>query len=311
MHRIMASRSPSVNDFDVSALLEMRSKSPSPPTLTDFYNQPALDVRGRSEEPPLCSEGYTPSCGWKATTPATVKKEVLSSAAAQEEEACADQLCGCGPGPSAAPFENCGGVGPGIESEQATARAGPNANGKKRRGMHVVDKPEMPQTARDGQHDWQQQRQPLEDEWESKGVGANELFKSQIEKCKLACKNQKLCLLFVLQLFVVDGVITPNLNEALVDSTEDSFFGWTGFSVNPQHSSWFRSKIESLWPGQNPPRETTLNNAFRRCGFIPTTSWDAAIRGHDSAAFTYKKCKEYKKQRTGAGGAASSSGASL
>lgn len=174
--------------------------------------------------------------------------------------------------------------------------------------MHVVDKPEMPQTAREGQHDWQLQRQPLEEEWERRGVGENELFKLQIEKCKLACKNQKLCLLFVLQLFVVDGVITPSLNESLMDSVEESFLGWTGFSVNPLQSQWFRSRIESLWLGPNPPRETTLNNAFRRCGFVPSSSWDAAIRGHGDAAFTYKKCKEYKKQRAGNKAASAESG---
>jgi len=271
----------------VSALFKSRSRSLSPTLSTEVHVHGAnlsdqTDLAGVVGEATSCGNHQHACFGQHDVGVGVVTNEM-------------GLWCG-----QATPQTSCfGGIGSDYATEEGTAKA--SLNGKKRRGMHVVDKPEMPQTARDGQHDWQLQRQPLEDEWEGRQVGDNDLFKTQIEKCKLACKNQKLCLLFVLQLFVVDGVIAPSLNEALIDSADDSFFGWTGFRVKEGQGNWFRSRVEAMWPGPNPPRETTLNNAFRRCGFVPTTTWDAAIRGHNDSCFVYKKCKEYKKQRTGNG----------
>jgi hypothetical protein len=151
------------------------------------------------------------------------------------------------------------------------------------RGAHVRGRPEMQETARNGQRHWATEVQELRKRWEDVDcASANSAFPAQLEiMAKRHIKNQHECLLRSLHIAVAEGMVVPH---AFNNAEGKSFLGWTGFDIVPERAGDFRGAIESMFP--QPLLENTLHNTFRRAGLVPS-SWSEAWLG--LASFHYKK----------------------
>mmetsp|Transcript_34012 Transcript_34012/g.87198 ORF Transcript_34012/g.87198 Transcript_34012/m.87198 type:complete len:467 (-) Transcript_34012:141-1541(-) len=151
------------------------------------------------------------------------------------------------------------------------------------RGAHVKGRPEMQETARNGQRHWATEVQELRNKWnDARCWEANPAFQSQLElMARRHIKNQHECLLRALHIATARGMIDP-----LPFNTAEgrSFLGWTGFAVRPNRAAEFRTAVEEMFP--QPLLENTLHNTFRRAGLVPG-SWSDAWLGF--APFGYKK----------------------
>eukprot|EP00288_Rhodomonas_lens_P012845 CAMPEP_0177703620 /NCGR_PEP_ID=MMETSP0484_2-20121128/7769_1 /TAXON_ID=354590 /ORGANISM="Rhodomonas lens, Strain RHODO" /LENGTH=349 /DNA_ID=CAMNT_0019214987 /DNA_START=263 /DNA_END=1312 /DNA_ORIENTATION=+ len=154
------------------------------------------------------------------------------------------------------------------------------------RGAHVKNRPEMQETAREGQKHWGNMVQDLRKEWQDKKTWEYcESFREQIQMCsRTHIKSQHECLLRQLQMALVDKIITASDFSA---SEDDSFLGWVGFQIVAEHKDEFRARIEGMFA--TVPKENTLNNAFRRAGLVPKQCWNEAWKG--KAAFFYDGTK--------------------
>lgn len=151
------------------------------------------------------------------------------------------------------------------------------------RGAHVKGRPEMQETARNGQRHWATEVQNLRTQWhEARCWEANPSFQPQLElMARRHIKNQHECLLRALHIAAAKGMVDPlPFNNA----EGKSFLGWTGFSVRPDKAAEFRTAVEEMFP--QPLLENTLHNTFRRAGLVPS-SWSDAWLGF--APFGYKK----------------------
>lgn len=105
-------------------------------------------------------------------------------------------------------------------------------------GTHVKARPDMQQRARAGQEHWLGLVKQVRSEWVAHETCSNDLnYKYQIDVCQTSqTKSQHECLLRTLQIACADGLIRACPFAASVDNTA-SFLGWTGFQVNPEHST--------------------------------------------------------------------------
>jgi len=169
-----------------------------------------------------------------------------------------------------------------ASSAAASHRAGASYS-HNNRGAHVRGRPEMQETARNGQRHWATEVQELRDQWsEARCAEANPAFQAQLElMARRHIKNQHECLLRALHIAAAKGMVDP-----LPFNTAEgkSFLGWTGFEVRPERAAEFREAVESMFPA--PLLENTLHNTFRRAGLVPS-SWSEAWLG--LAPFGYKK----------------------
>jgi hypothetical protein len=151
------------------------------------------------------------------------------------------------------------------------------------RGAHVRGRPEMQETARNGQRHWATEVQELRRRWEDVDcASAHHAFPAQLDiMAKRHIKNQHECLLRSLHIAVAEGMVVPH---AFNNAEGKSFLGWTGFDIVPERAGDFRAAIESMFP--EPLLENTLHNTFRRAGLVPS-SWSEAWLG--LASFHYKK----------------------
>lgn len=159
----------------------------------------------------------------------------------------------------------------------------PSGYSQNNRGAHVKGRPEMQETARNGQRHWKDEVNNLRAKWQdARCFEANPAFQSQLElMARRHIKNQHECLLRALHIAAAQGMIDP----APFNTAEGrSFLGWTGFSVRPDRAAEFRSAVEEMFP--QPLLENTLHNTFRRAGLVPS-SWSDAWLGF--APFGYKK----------------------
>lgn len=165
-------------------------------------------------------------------------------------------------------------------------------------GMHVRYRPDMQKKARDGQEHWLSQVKRVRAEWLERGEGGrDDRYNEQIETCAAQqIKSQHECILRTLQMARTDGLI-----EAMpfADCGPDSFLGWTGFSVVPEHAQDFRKRIDLLFPA--PLKENTLHTAFRRAGLVPE-KWSSGWLG--LTAFRYSNDKRVAYAPTPAAAAA-------
>mmetsp|Transcript_57305 Transcript_57305/g.117266 ORF Transcript_57305/g.117266 Transcript_57305/m.117266 type:complete len:89 (-) Transcript_57305:91-357(-) len=75
--------------------------------------------------------------------------------------------------------------------------------------------------------------------------------------------------------------------EYVSKNEQESFLGWTGFEVVPEHSAAFRRSIEAMFA--NTPSYNMLNNVFRRAGLVPSKSqWVQAWAG-GAGRFQFEK----------------------
>ena len=165
-------------------------------------------------------------------------------------------------------------------------------------GTHVRYRPDMQKKARDGQEHWLSQVKRVRSEWLERGEGGrDERYIEQVETCAAQqIKSQHECILRALQMARTDGLI-----EALPfeECGPDSFLGWTGFKVVPEHAQDFRKRIDQLFPA--PLKENTLHTAFRRAGLVPD-KWSSGWLG--LTAFRYSNDKRVAYAPTPAAAAA-------
>lgn len=151
------------------------------------------------------------------------------------------------------------------------------------RGAHVRGRPEMQETARNGQRHWATEVQELRRRWDQANCSeADRAFQPQLElMARRHIKNQHECLLRSLHIAAAEGMVVPHGYNNVEGK---SFLGWTGFDIIPDRAGDFRMAIESMFP--QPLLENTLHNTFRRAGLVPA-SWSEAWLG--LAPFNYKK----------------------
>eukprot|EP00287_Rhodomonas_sp_CCMP768_P008372 CAMPEP_0196723072 /NCGR_PEP_ID=MMETSP1091-20130531/5246_1 /TAXON_ID=302021 /ORGANISM="Rhodomonas sp., Strain CCMP768" /LENGTH=297 /DNA_ID=CAMNT_0042064899 /DNA_START=27 /DNA_END=920 /DNA_ORIENTATION=+ len=155
------------------------------------------------------------------------------------------------------------------------------------RGAHMKDRPELQQTARDGQRHWASKAVELRKQWSEKRMWErHEAFAGQIEICRQQhMKSQNECLLRQLQVALVDGLIVA---DGFSPDGSESFAGWTGFAVVPEHSSEFRRRLQEMF--FHPPLDKTLNNTMRRAGLQPQRGWYEAWSG--LSGFEYRRLQK-------------------
>jgi len=150
-----------------------------------------------------------------------------------------------------------------------------NQAAEQKRGAHVKNNPQMQQHAREGQAHWLGKVSEMRKEWDGLGMWRYKEFQAQIEMCTRAhVKSQHECLLRQLQMALAFGWIKAS---AFSNSEHESFLGWTGFEVVPEHGQRFRCSIEAMF--ERTPNGNTLNNTLRRAGLFPTKGWDEAWTG--------------------------------
>lgn len=167
------------------------------------------------------------------------------------------------------------------------------AGGGSKRGAHVRERPQMQQTARDGQRHWGEKVVELRNRWtELRMWEQHDEFHNQIKMCtRLHIKSQHECLLRQLQLALVEGLIV--VPQELTFSADDcnSFLGWTGFAIVPERGAEFRRRIEDMFA--HPPQDKTLNNTLRRAGLVPQRGWGEAWSGYGAFVFNQEKRAHY------------------
>ena len=162
---------------------------------------------------------------------------------------------------------------------------GPQSQGKKesKRGVHVRDRPDMQQTARDGAVHWANGVKKLRAEWQER-AGVRPAFRAnyaaQVEAAHGRIKSKQECLLRFLQLAADDGLLIPG------PFIEGGFFGWARFAVAVGRAAEFRAGLEALFPKGF--REDTLKETFRRAGLIPER-WQWAQAWQGVVAFEFRQ----------------------
>lgn len=169
-----------------------------------------------------------------------------------------------------------------AKKSSSSKSAKPSGYAQNNRGAHVRGRPEMQETARNGQRHWASEVQDLRQRWLDANCQANAAFQGQLDlMARRHIKNQHECLLRSLHIAAAEGMIVPH---AFNNAEGKSFLGWTGFDIVPDMASEFRAKIEIMFP--QPLLENTLHNTFRRAGLVPC-NWSEAWLG--LAPFQYKK----------------------
>eukprot|EP00961_Rhodomonas_salina_P291950 3932485-Rhodomonas_salina.1 len=100
-------------------------------------------------------------------------------------------------------------------------------------------------------------------------------------------------LLRKLQICTMTGEITPASFSA---DENESFLGWTGFSVCPGRGTEFRRSIQSMFPSWGKMDDKTMNDILRDARLLPapSCSWQEAWEGHCAFVWQPKSTRNVK-----------------
>eukprot|EP00960_Hanusia_phi_P070755 767388-Hanusia_phi.AAC.1 len=109
-----------------------------------------------------------------------------------------------------------------------------------------------PERARAGQKHWVSMSRSMYEHRKQllDGYSLQSILDQQLHECRQRCRNQSQCLLILLHIAMVQGLLThfPFVNP----KDRASFFGWTGFSINPHAAGEFWRSLQQLFQVQKP-----------------------------------------------------------
>eukprot|EP00960_Hanusia_phi_P035968 752060-Hanusia_phi.AAC.5 len=147
--------------------------------------------------------------------------------------------------------------------------------------------------AREAMKNWSSMNEHLSRKREEvlKRLIPREFLDLQLELCRSRCQNQKQCFLMFLQMEYAQENVRAY--PFAPPSNHSSFFGWTGFHVNPLRAEGFRGRFLQLFHAEGSGDTTsvpssTWQSLFWNARLLPDRNaggWDDALSGLISFRF--------------------------